>query len=196
MKLKPTLNESKQFTPRKVVKEVLKEDYISVEVSEKFEIQENVEKNETSIFCKVKLNSVNTGSYINVEGKGNGPIHALFTAVKKELLTEYSSLSTIRFSEFAVNAELNNQPSYVLDTSGSSAPVEAILVVTNERGHDFIFRNKSKSMNKAAVSVVLQAIEHFINSERRLGRTLCTPVVRACQKHFLRKSFTKMTNAL
>ena len=170
MKLKPTLSEARQNAPRRVAKEVLGGDYVSIEIGERFEIQEDIEKNETSIFCKVELNTANTGSHVTVKGTGTGPIHALCTTVKKELMSEYNSLDRIRFSEFAVNAELGRRPNYVLDASGSSAPVEAILVVTNERDQDFIFRNKSKSMNKAAINVVLQAVEHFINSEKAVVR--------------------------
>ncbi len=49
---------------------------------------------------------------------------------------------------------------------GSDAYVEAVLVVRNDDGNDFVFRSVRQSVINASLSVALVAIEYLINLER------------------------------
>ena len=166
MRYRSTPQESEQAVIERIAKDVLQEKYISIRLCEGFCIKESIKKNKTEISCKIEFKSVEKKSIINIKGCGDGPVDALFANLKKKLSKEYCSLETLTFDEFGVNADIQQKPSYVLNQSGSNASVEAVLVVGNDRGRELIFRNRSRSINKAAVNVVLQAIEYLINSEK------------------------------
>tara|TARA_Y100000310_G_C20651056_1_gene799480 strand:+ start:757 stop:1401 length:645 start_codon:yes stop_codon:yes gene_type:complete len=166
MKLRTTENEKRQIESQKIAKEVLSGDYTVLNISEPFSIKEKIKENKTEVSCKIELKNSDGSSIINVKATGNGPIDALFTNLKKKLSKEYCSLNLIRFSEFGVSADIQKRPNYLLNSSGSNAEVEVILIVQNDRGEDLIFRDHSTSINKAAVNVVLKTVEYFINSEK------------------------------
>ena len=53
--------------------------------------------------------------------------------------------------------------------SNTDVDVEARLLMQSSGGLEFIFRERSPSMNTAAIKVVLKVMEHFINAERAVG---------------------------
>ena len=167
MKLRLTPKEKKQILRNKIIRQALNDLYVSLNLVGEFNIQENADTGKTKICCKINLTGSKINDTIVVEGSGVGPVDVLFSSLSGQLSEQYSSLNTMSFSEFGVSADLARK--YALNYSGSAAQVEALLVVTNARGDDLIFRHRSSSINRAAFLAVLNAIEHFINSEKAVG---------------------------
>ena len=163
MKLRNTLKEEKQKKADSIVRSVLNEDYLHLNLEEGLTIKENVKSSTTKVSYGVTITSLKERESLNIEGEGQGPVDAFFSSLKTALMSRYESLNELYFQEFMINADIGRLSQ---KHSGSNSPVEAVLIVRNERHEDLIFRNKSRSTNKAALSAVLSAIEHFINSEK------------------------------
>jgi len=162
MKLKLTPGELKQTHRDALAKQILGDRYISLKINKEFDIKENFVDDTTKICCEVGLSGPKNNSSLFVEGSGKGPVDAFFSGLSHQLSERFCSLNTLRFSEFASNADLARTS---FSPWGSDAPVETTLVVSNNQGNQFIFRDSSRSINKSAIGVVLKAVEHFINSE-------------------------------
>lgn len=163
MKLRKTLREEKQKKASSIVKSVLNENYVFFKLEKGFVIEESVEGSITKVSYEISMTSADNCESLCIEGEGIGPVDAFFSSLKKALMIRYASLENLLFREFAINADIGR---FSQKHSGSNSPVEAVLVVQNERDEDLIFRNTSRSTNKAALSAVLSAIEYFINSEK------------------------------
>ena len=159
----PTPGEMRRPLYEKLAREILADRYVNLHLQGNFKIEEDLRSDTTKISCVIEATGSQNKSTMIIEGKGKGPIDAFFKSIKKELSNEYTSLSTFRFKEFNAVAELNKRNT---KTSGSSAAVEALFIVQNDRGEDLIFRDKSTSINKASVKSVLKAVEYFVNMEK------------------------------
>ena len=162
MKLTTTPDELKQGRRDKLAKKVLSDRYIKLNVNKEFNIKGDLQGGVTKVYCKINLTGSATDSEMFIEGTGAGPVDAFFSSLVGQLSKQFCSLNLLRFSEFGISADLSR---IRLSPSGSDAPVEAVLVVSNELDRQFIFRERSCSMNRAALGAVIQAVEHFINSE-------------------------------
>ena len=162
MKLTTTPGEFRQASRDRLAKQILNEKYVKLEVNNDFDIKESFQDNTTKICCEVRLSGSKDSSSLFIESGGQGPVDAFFSGLSRQLSERFCSLNALKFSEFGVDA---NFAGIGFSLSGSDAPVEATLVVSNSQGSQFVFRDSSRSMNKAAISVVLKAIEHFINLE-------------------------------
>ncbi len=147
----------------KLAREVLEDRYVNLHLQGSFKIEEDLRSDMTKIYCTIEATGSQDKNIMIIEGKGKGPIDAFFKSIKKELSSEYTSLNTFKFKEFNAVAELNKRTT---KASGSSAAVETLFIVQNDRGEDLIFRDKSTSINKASVKSVLKAVEYFVNMEK------------------------------
>jgi hypothetical protein len=159
----PTPGEMRRPLYEKLAREVLEDRYVNLRLRGSFKIEEDLRSDTTKIYCVVEATGSQNKSTMVIEGKGRGSIDAFFKSIKKELSNEYTSLNTFRFKEFNAVAELNKRST---KASGSSASVETLFIVQNDRGEDLIFRDKSTSVNKASVKSVLKAVEYFVNMEK------------------------------
>ena len=166
--MKKTPEEVSQERRDVIVKDILRERYLKLHISGDYIIKENLKTEETKIICKVMVQRKDEMRDYDIEGVGCGPIDAFFNSLLVELSKEYRSLETFQFSALGMTSKsmLRDRDMHY---SGSDAPVEAILSVINERGEYLYFRNKSRSLSRAAIRSVLDAIEHFVNTEEAVG---------------------------
>jgi hypothetical protein len=75
---------------------------------------------------------------------------------------EFRSLETIQFTGFAVRARMDTTRA----GTGSDAVGVVSLTVRNSEGNLFEFERQGRSLVATAVSVVVEALEHFVNAER------------------------------
>jgi len=165
--MKQTPEELRQKERELLIRELLGEKYLRLRISGDYIIKENLQTEKTDIICKVVIERKEKESSYNIEGSGCGPIDAFFSSLLLGLSKEYESLKTFQFSALGLNSKVITNES--LNHSGSDAPVEAILAVVNERGDYLYFRNRSKSLSRAAIQAVLNAVEHFVNTEEAIG---------------------------
>ena len=162
MKLSTTPGELKQAHRERLTREILSDKYIKLKVDREFDIKEDFSANKTKIYCKVHLTGSRTDSEFYIEGSGQGPVDAFFSSLSTQLSEHFCSLNTLRFYEFGASADLTRSE---YSPSGSDAPVEVTLVVGNNLGKQFVFRNRSRSINRAAIETVLEAGQYFVNTE-------------------------------
>jgi len=110
------------------------------------------------------LTQINGGApeVIEVVGRGTGFIDALFHGLNDQLAREYPSLNSIQFSNFAVEGIMSTRT----DQSGSDAEARVTLTVLSSENVQFDFSSTSRSVARASVDAVLQAVGYFVNSER------------------------------
>ncbi|MCA9541835.1 MAG: hypothetical protein KC620_23220 [Myxococcales bacterium] len=96
-----------------------------------------------------------------IRGSGVGIVDALYHGLIDHYAPEYPSLKTIRFTGFAVNGRMDT-------TRAQGADAEAVvtLLVQNSDEQTFEFERAGRSLVAAALGVVLEAAEYFVNSER------------------------------
>ena len=122
-------------------------------------IHENLENSQTKVVCQIRAREED----FSVVGTGKGPVDALYSSLSKMLSEEYISLKNFYFLEFGVRTSLLKRTGTL--NSGSDAQVEALLVLRNTDGNDFIFRAKDCSVIGASMRAALNAIEYLINLE-------------------------------
>ena len=99
-------------------------------------------------------------SQTTLEGHGVGVIDAAFEAIASSLEDDYPSLRSIQFTRFEIKGEVKSSL-----RSGAEAPCQAKLVVQNSDQLPFSFEAVGRSTISVSLSVVAQAIEHFVNAE-------------------------------
>jgi hypothetical protein len=142
-----------------LLREVLGDNYTHLHVNRVL-IQEDLEDSTTSVSCEVDDEA--TGEKFVIAGKGVGAIDAFFQGMVDRFATEYPSLKTIRFSNFALHARLDTKQ----DFAGTDSEGEVVLEITNSEGRVFQFRHASRSVIGAGIITTLLGLEYFINSER------------------------------
>jgi len=145
-----------------IIDKYLTEKYISLAFVGEVKISEDVSNDLTKINCKIKLLSDTKEKTISINGKGSGPVDTLYKSLVSRLSKDYKSLEDLRLIEFKIDADIyeaQERPYYK-----SEVPVEAVLIVKSYDRNQLAFRRKSKSINRAAMDVIVEAIEHFINS--------------------------------
>jgi LeuA-like protein with dimerisation domain len=99
---------------------------------------------------------------VDVEGKGAGPVDALYAGLLDRYAREYQSLKTIQLTGFQIAADI--------ETKKAQAGVDAVgrvtLDVTNSEGRHFSFSDASRSVTASTARVVLAMVQYFINAER------------------------------
>ena len=155
-----TLQEQKHKEMVLVVKEVLAGDYWDLSIDE-LSIEENLLKKFTKVACLVHLNDENFA----IEETGRGPIDALFNGLKNNFKKSYLSFHGLNFYEFSISGDVGDSS---LDMASE---VECTLSITSVNVQKpLIYRCRDASINRAAICVVLSAIEYYINSERAMRK--------------------------
>jgi hypothetical protein len=145
-----------------LMREILQEDLLELHV-ERYTLSESLSDDRCEIYLKVK--NVTTGEVHPIEGEGVGLVDAVFQALKARLSTEYPSLNSISFTAFDVTGLMSSG-----SAQHSDAEVQVTFGVTNSHGTEFTFDNRSRSLAKACIEAVLEAVEYFVNSERAFIR--------------------------
>ena len=114
--------------------------------------------------CEVRLELHATGGNAptTMTGVGVGVVDAVFQAAQEALAGTYPSLRHVFVDDFQVTSDMGTRR----EVEGTDAAATAVLVVRNEEGRHFTFRETSRSVTTAAVLVVLDAVSHFLNAER------------------------------
>lgn len=125
-----------------------------------YRLDENLESGEAQIHAQVHHEQ--TGEKNAIDGRGVGIVDAFFHGLVNMYSEQFPSLTTIRFADFAIKANLDTGGS----TARSDSTAEVTLHVANSEGREFVFTDSSPSLTRSSINVVLLAAEFFINSER------------------------------
>ena len=143
-----------------IIQDVLGDQYVRLSVQE-YVVSEKVGQ-AGACEVKVTLNRKDRGEITEViSGSGVGFIDALFNGLVAHYAREYASLNTITFTGFEVTSEMTTAQG-----QGSDAQCLVTLLVKNTEERTFRFEDQNRSLAAAAIGVVVEAAEYFINSER------------------------------
>jgi len=149
--------EARQNDLMKIIEEVLGAAKVSVFIGD-FILKEDDAAKSSHISCKLHLRN----RILNIKGRGDGPVDALFTAVVEALTPTYISLEGVQFDDFSLKVKFKEGPT----TRKAAAPVEIKLVLKNERNKRMYFHSQSRSLMAAAVAAIRRAFEFLINAEK------------------------------
>ncbi|MEK7705032.1 MAG: hypothetical protein AAB426_08740 [Myxococcota bacterium] len=128
-------------------------------VVDSYGLEENLEPAHVHVECRV--HDERTGATQVIDGDGVGLVDAVFHGMVARYAGEFPSLTTIRFADFSIKADV---------TSGGGARSDmaavASLTIANSEGTEYIFSDASPSITRSALASVLRGVEFFINSER------------------------------
>src|SRR4051812_23772288 len=93
-------------------------------------LEENLETGEATVHCEVHHEQ--TGEEKTIEGRGVGIVDAFFHGLVNLYSGQFPSLNTIRFSDFAVKADLSTGR----DAARSDSQALVSLRVTNSEGRE------------------------------------------------------------
>lgn len=143
-----------------LIRSVLKDSYLGLSI-DRIELSEDVGA-EGQSEVRVTLHETHEGGREQViSGSGVGIVDALYHGLVDHYAVEYPSLNTIRFTGFEVKGRMGTSREQGLD-----AEAVVTLVVQNTDERAFSFEEANRSMVTAALRVVAEAAEYFINSER------------------------------
>lgn len=143
-----------------LIRAVLKDGYLGLCI-DRIEIVEDVRSGEAS---EVRVTFRETRDATReqvITGRGLGIVDALYHGLIEHYAAEYPSLKTIRFTGFEVKGRMGTSRSRGLD-----AEAVVTLLVQNSDERSFEFEEANRSLVTAALRVVAEAAEYFINSER------------------------------
>jgi enoyl-CoA hydratase/carnithine racemase len=153
-----------------MIQRVLQDDYVRLEV-ERYTMAEEVGE-DSLCNVTVELRPQDTGKAGEAwSGTGVGFVDALYHGLVDHYAPEYPSLRTITFTGFEVTGHMNTGHS-----QGTDAECLVTLLVNNTEERVFRFEHTERSLVAAALKVVMEAAEYFINSERAyvtVYRALC-----------------------
>ena len=135
-----------------------------------YTLEENLELGVAKITCTTR--DEKTGERQVISGEGVGIVDAFFSGLIVRYSSQFQSLTTIRFADFQIKANLESGKR----AARADMAANVTLRVLNSDGREFNFAHSSPSLTLSSIMVVLQAVEFFINSERAF-----TEVYRAVQ---------------
>lgn len=141
------------------VREVVGDKYLDLWV-DRYVLEEDARTGNCTISCE--LHERPTGKKVEIRGEGVGFVDAVFHALQRTLGETYTSLNSIQFTSFHVEAILDTRRGKV----GSDAMGRAVLELENSRGRRFVFSHSSRSITGSAMIVTLMGVEYFVNTER------------------------------
>lgn len=153
------LNQQKM---RSLMKEILQEDYVELDV-DSYTLEEKFDEGKCRIICRM---SDDGEGEVEVTGEGVGTIDALFTALRSHLAADYPSLKSIRFSQFSIRGLMSSEN----DEASTKAEAEATVGIVNSEEREFVFQSKFPSVSRAGIEATVDATEYFVNSERTYVR--------------------------
>jgi hypothetical protein len=143
----------------KLIPEVLDGTELRLRV-DSYTLEENLELGVAKITCTVR--NEKNGERQVISGEGVGIVDAFFNGLIVRYSSQYPSLTTIRFSDFQIKANVDTGR----QSARSDMAAGVTLHVVNSDGKTFAFAHGSPSLTLSSIMVVLQAVEFFINSER------------------------------
>ena len=151
---------TQQAKALETMREVLRDDFLSLEVTE-YELRESFTEGACQIVCH--LVEKPSDQRFSIESRGVGMLDAFFKGVSGRYQPEHPSLETIRIASFSVRG-LMGEPKN--GDRATDAAAEATIGITNSGGGEFHFAAVSPSVSHSSLEAVLAAIEYFVNSER------------------------------
>lgn len=97
-----------------------------------------------------------------VVGDGVGVVDAFFGAMQRRFAPEHPSLSSLRFTSFAVRGLLEEGG----DGARADAHAKVTIGITNSYGTEFEFTRVTPSVGRSTLQAVADAVSYFVNSER------------------------------
>ena len=143
-----------------MVRDILGDRFLALQVPG-YTLTEDLTKSAARIQCRLVI-TLGTDEVIHVEGAGVGMVDALFSGLTSALSNDYPSLETIHFVDFRVLGDFAQGTG----DAKSDAPGRFELKVENAFGRQFQFETTNVSLSAGAVQVVVEAVQHFVNSER------------------------------
>lgn len=145
---------------RELIRSILKDDYV-VPVVETYTITEDVGAGAPCRIA-VTLRGAEGAPGATIKGEGVGFIDALCAGLLAHYAREFESLKTVQFTGFNVRAKMDT----TRVVTGSDAVGIVALTVRNSEGNLFEFERQGRSLTATALAVVVEAFEHFVNSEK------------------------------
>jgi hypothetical protein len=145
---------------RDLIRQILRDDYLAP-VVEAYSATESVADG-APCRIEVRLHHEGQSQSATIEGEGVGFVDAVCQGLIAHYAREFRSLETIQFTGFAVRARMDTTRA----GTGSDAVGVVSLTVRNSEGNLFEFERQGRSLVATAVSVVVEALEHFVNAER------------------------------
>ena len=142
----------------KIVHDVLGSGYVSIFIKD-FSLVENDETKTSHVNCTISFS--NKWKNVAIKGIGYGMVDALFNSMMKRFTNDFSSLSQVKFDDFAMQIKFKN-----LLVTKTDAPVEIKIALKNKQNPRIYFSSEARSMVVAAISAIRKAFEYLINAER------------------------------
>lgn len=143
---------------QRLTREVLAARYVELRI-QRYQLMEDLETGRARIASQLTQNG---NPPRGIEGEGVGLVDALFKGIQLALVADYPSIGHIHFVDFHVSGDFRGAKK---DGARSDAPGTVRLGVENSDGRSFVFEHTSPSVSASSVSVVLRAVEHFVNAE-------------------------------
>lgn len=143
-----------------LMREILQEDYLQLVVTS-YKLEEELAEGRSRIRCLMKNMSDES---VEIHGEGVGLIDAVFDAMRSHLSEDYSSLNSIRFSQFSIKGLISS------DQESTKAEAQATVGILNSAGREFVFQTQEPSVSRAGIQATVNATEYFVNSERTYVR--------------------------
>jgi len=160
----------RRTTTTELIRDVLKETYLGLDITH-IALVEDIAGGAGSRVDVTLREARDDTRERSISGKGVGIVDALYHGLVQHYAPEYPSLRTITFTGFDVTGRMGTSHQQGLD-----AEAAVTLTVQNSDKRTFEFGDSDRSLVAAALSVVTDAAEFFINSERAfvtVYRALC-----------------------
>ena len=132
---------------------------VSLEIKQ-FSLEEDFENDCSNIFFILGFH-YKTNKQYEMKSSGSGVIDALFAGVINKFSDTYISLKNIALHDFLVNVNFKKSNSPLQ----TDAPVEVKITLHGAKRCKLYFKAESKSLTKAAIKAVCNAMEYLINAE-------------------------------
>lgn len=139
-----------------LMREILQDEYLEL-VVRAYTLTEELSEGRSQIKCQMTNKN---GKDVEVEGQGVGLIDAVFDGMRSYLAEDYSSLNSIRFSQFSIKGLISS------DLESTKAEAQATVGIVNSVGKEFVFQTQEPSVSRAGIQATVNAAEYFVNSER------------------------------
>jgi hypothetical protein len=142
-----------------LIQTVLGRDYVHLSTTN-YNIQESLGNGACMVSLKLLRKSAQ--DHIDeISGSGVGFVDAVYNGLIDHYAPEFPSLRTISFTGFEVTGNMGTSLS-----RGADAECIVSLTVNNSDGKQFRFEDRGRSLVAAALRVVVESAEYFINSEK------------------------------
>ena len=153
------MNPQHQIDAMAQMREVLHADLMALEVV-RSQCAEDFAGGTCRLEATVKVSTLD--GPIEVVGDGVGVVDAFFGALQARFAPEHPSISSLRFTSFAVRGLLEESG----DGAGANAHAKVTIGITNAYGTEFEFTQVTPSVGRSTLQAVADAVSYFVNSER------------------------------